>query len=252
MLVMSSGFQIDSSGGTGLLIPDSERASQRPGHGAGGDLPPIDWDDFGGGGGGGGDDEDSGESFEEESRSKRRSAAELGLGLGLVSIGILFLVFLAAYAYLARSADEWPPVDAPNAPLGLWLSTLVLVGSSFCMLKSVRAMARGREDVVLSWLLATLACGAVFLSLQIQVWAEMHRAGMLPSSHGYGAIFYSLTGLHGAHILAGVAYLTSLIIRVSRRREPRVTRTTVRLCGVYWHFMGVLWIVLFCALYLPL
>ena len=249
MMAMDSGFGMGSAGGTGLLAPERPRKKQR---GAGGDFPPIDWDDFGGGGGGG-DDDDEGSPEEEfgKNRPQPFESAEFGLGLGLVAIAMLFLVFLATYVFLARTAQEWPPHGSPRAPLGLWLSTLILLVSSGCMARAVRFGREGREPDAYRWLVLAFLGGVVFLAVQVHVWRGLHQAGLLPSSNGYGAIFYALTGLHGAHVLGGVAYLAALLLRMRKGGEPQLARRTVPLCGVYWHFMGVLWIVLFCVLYFP-
>ena len=248
---MSFAPQFDSSGGTGLLLPDPPLRKKR---GTGGNFPPIDWDDFGGvGGGGGGDDDDdfgddSGDGFGEQPSRKREIAAEFGLGLGLTAVAVLFLTFLGAYVYLASEAGEWPDAQISGAELRLWLSTAILLASSLCMATAVRAGRLGVESSVIPWLAAALLCSVMFLVAQAQVWRTLHIAGLLPSSNGYGAIFYTLTGLHGAHVLAGVAYLATLIVRLRQAKEPYLSRSTVRLCGVYWHFVGAIWLVLFCVL----
>lgn len=246
---MSFTSQFDSSGGTGLLVPDPPARKKRHG---GGDFPPINWDDFGGGGGGGGDDDDFdggfGDGFRENSSRRNAVAAEFGLGLGLAAISVLFLSFLGAYVFLATSAGEWPEAQIAGTPVGLWLSTAILLVSSVCMQTAVRAGRRGVEASVIPWLAAALLLSVFFLVAQVQVWRTLHLAGLLPSTNGYGAIFYTLTGLHGAHVLAGVAYLATLIVRLRSGQEPHLSRSTVRLCGVYWHFVGAIWLVLFCVL----
>ena len=250
--VMSSGFEMGSRGGGGLLAPERPRPTQR---GTGGDFPPIDWGDWDGFGGGGGDGDDgeghSGDEFRGKPPRSFEEAAELGLGLGLLAIGMLFVVFLATYVFMARSASEWPPADSPRTPLGLWLSTLILVASSICMSRAVREGREERKERSFRLLVLALLGGIAFLAIQIHVWRELHMAGLLPSSNGYGAIFYALTGLHGAHVLGGVAYLSMLLVRLRKGSEPQLGRSTVPLCGIYWHFIGVIWVVLFCVLYFP-
>jgi len=251
MLAMSFTTDIESGGGTGVLTPDSPLEKRR---GGAGNFPPINWDDFGGGGGGGGDDDEDGygEEFDGEfgGRPANRTfaAAEFGLGLGLVAIGTLFLSFLGAYYFLGRAAEGGEAARLPGAEAGLWLSTAVLLVSSVCMSTAVRAGREGAEATLISWLCAAFLGGVLFLCVQIQVWHTLHGAGLLPATNGYGAIFYTLTGLHGAHMLAGVTYLGTLIVRLRRGNEKHLARGTVKLCGVYWHFMGAVWLVLFCVL----
>ena len=246
MMAMNSSLEFDSGGGgTGVLVPTREPRRKRD---SGGDLPPIDWDDFGGGGGGGGGDDDAegGDESEEERGFDAISRADLGLSLGLVAISSLFLIFFAAYVFLARSAEAWPPLGSPRASLGLWLSTASLVVSSLCIARAKQASLRMERDLLLRWVLGTLFFGVLFIGLQLAVWRELHGAGLLPSSNGYGAIFYTLTGMHALHVLGGIVALASLTGRLWSGQE--LSQDSVRLCGVYWHFMGVIWIVLFSVL----
>ena len=73
----------------------------------------------------------------------------------------------------------------------------------------------------------------------------------MPSSNGYGAIFYSLTGLHALHIAGGIVYLGALLVRLTRTESSPLPYNAVRLCSIYWHFMGVIWLVVFSVLYFP-
>ncbi len=243
MLVMTFASEIGSSSGSGALILDRPSGKRPEKRGVGGDFPPINWDDFGGGGGD--DDEEPGEGFGESRKRHGQHVAEFGLGLGLAAIGSLFLVFLGAYFSLAYWSEDWPPAQLATAPAGLWVSTGMLIASSLCVAKAVRTR---EESGVMLWLSATLLFGILFLLAQVQVWHAMHTSGLLPSTNGYGAMFYTLTGLHGTHVLAGLAYVTTLLLRVRNSSSPRISPTTVRLCGVYWHFIGAIWLVLFCVL----
>ena len=80
--------------------------------------------------------------------------------------------------------------------------------------------------------------------LQVTLWAAVWSAGLVPASSGYAAVFFALTGLHALHVLGGLAFLTALL-----RRAAREGAVSLRHGAVYWHFMGVLWLVLFTLLY---
>ena len=252
-----------SPGSASTVAPPRRRGlpprRRREAH-SGDELPP----DFGDGDGGygrgpeddGGDDggDDSGDGGFE-----RGSRARLGLALAICGMSTLFAAFLIAYLLLRRNAPVWPPPGAPIPPRGLWASTLVLLASSASFAAAVRAArdnVRGVEargivggsrslSRALGW---TFALGLLFLVVQAILWREVLLGGRFAFSDAYGTIFYSLTGLHAAHVVGGLLFLGRVSARA--RREPASTRTllSVELCSTYWHFMDAVWIVLFCVL----
>lgn len=233
-----------SSAGGSTLAPPRRREKQRPRpdrEDLGGDEPPSDGDDgFGRGPGGGGGGEDGG--FDRDSR------ARLGLALAIFGMSTLFAAFLIAYLLLRKNAAVWPPPGAPIPPRGLWASTVVLVASSACFAAAVRAAEAGSARVAARRLAATLALGVLFLVVQGILWREVLTGGRFAFSDAYGTIFYSLTGLHAAHVVGGIAFLGRVLRRARREPSSPATLLSVRLCSIYWHFMDAVWIVLFTVL----
>lgn len=237
-------------GGTGVLDRPS-RGVRGEGDGPGRAGPPDDPGDSGGsGGGGGGWDWDGWRGPEPEPRRQPAppDAPLFALTLALIGISTLFLVFLGVWLMLRRSAAEWPPAGAPAPPHTLWLSTLLLAASSATMVRVTRAARDGRRGDARTWLGRSLGLGLVFLAVQVLLWRELARGGLLPSTSGYGAIFYALTGLHGFHVLLGLGFSARLLV-LARRPGASLPRTALRLNATYWHFMGALWAVLFVVLY---
>jgi cytochrome c oxidase subunit III len=218
---------------------------------SGDELPPDFGDgDDGGFGRGPGDGGDGDGGFE------RGSRARLGLALAIFGMSTLFAAFLIAYLLLRKNAPVWPPPGAPIPPRGLWASTLVLLASSTTFAGAVRAARAAARGIVgdgsrqrlaraLGW---TFALGVLFLAVQAILWRTVLLGGRFAFSDAYGTIFYSLTGLHAAHVVGGLLFLGRVSARA--RREPGSTRTllSVELCSTYWHFMDAVWIVLFCVL----
>jgi cytochrome c oxidase subunit 3 len=160
----------------------------------------------------------------------------------------LFAAFLVAYLLLRKNAATWPPPGAPLPPKGLWISTVVLLASSATIVaagraQDPRAMRRG--------LALTLALGFLFLVVQGILWREVFASGRFTFSDAYGTIFYSLTGLHGAHVIGGLVFLTRTLLRArsdpSGPSGPKM-RLALALCSTYWHFMDGIWLVLFAVL----
>lgn len=216
------------------------------GHGGSGDSG----DEGGWGGGGGGRWDSEGWKGPEPEPRRQQAPADaplFALSLGLMGISTLFLVFLGVWLMLRRSAVEWPPAGAPEPPRALWLSTLLLAASSGTMVRMTRAARAGDRGGTGRWLGGSLVLGLAFLAVQVFLWIELARAGLLPSKSGYGAIFYGLTGLHGFHVLLGLGFAAWLAVQT--RRAAALPRTALQLAATYWHFMGALWAVLFFVIY---
>jgi heme/copper-type cytochrome/quinol oxidase subunit 3 len=143
----------------------------------------------------------------------------------------------------------WPPPDQPALPIFLpALNTAVIAASSAAVALAVRAHARGRYRRASLGLGLGAGLGALFLGLQILVWVGLWRAGLLPAGGPYPSVFYALTAFHALHVVVGLAALGVLAIRA---RMPRgMTRSAVRLWGMFWHFVGVVWGALYVAVYL--
>jgi heme/copper-type cytochrome/quinol oxidase subunit 3 len=175
--------------------------------------------------------------------------AHVGMAVFLGSWAMLFAGLFFAYAFVRARAPVWPPLDAPPLPrLVPGLNTLAIAASSAAVIRAVRARELGRARSTAASLAVAAALGAVFLALQALVWTGLWRLGLQPSGGTYPSVFYAFTVFHALHVLVGLAALAWL---AARARSPAgVTRTDVRLWGWYWHFVGVVWGVLYVTLYL--
>jgi cytochrome c oxidase subunit III len=162
---------------------------------------------------------------------------------------MLFVGLFFAYAFVRARAPAWPPLDAPPLPRLLpGLNTLLVAASSAAMARAVRAEERRRSEAAAAALVITAVLGTAFLALQLVVWTGLWRAGLLPTGGPYPSVFYALTTFHALHVLVGLAALVALALRTGAGQPS--TRTGVRLWGWYWHFVGIVWVVLYATLYL--
>ncbi len=243
-------LDLHGGGGTGLTTPIRPEREKRRFRLDG--WPPFGWrggDDDGGGGGGDGDDDDE-QEFDPWEGLPRPGTSDLGMALALICICMLFVIFLGLYVLIRKSAVEWPPPGAPGPPNGLWASTAVLFLCSATLARGLAAHRRRQIGTLIKCLYASAALGVLFLALQAFLWRGLFLDGLLPSTNGYGAIFYALTGLHAIHILGGLGYLAKVVGGVHMDRARLGAETPLRLCGVYWHVMGAIWLVVFVVLYL--
>lgn len=186
----------------------------------------------------------------EEATPHARSMAWYGMVFFLASEAVFFANLIAAYLYLRVRAGQWPPAPYTHIEFERVIpivNTIVLLSSSFPMHFGARAIARGNSR--LGWKLIGLAAllGAIFLGGQAY---EYTHAAFGPSSGTFGSTFFVLTGFHGAHVTAGVIFLIVCATRAARGHFSKDKHFAVTAGEMYWHFVDVVWVVLFSVLYL--
>ena len=169
-------------------------------------------------------------------------AAKIGLGAFLAVVGSLFALFISAYFMREHLAADWRSVPVPNL---LWLNTGMLILSSVAMQLAQVAARQGEMNGVRTGLVAGGLSAVAFLVGQILAWQQLNAAGHFLASNPADAFFYLLTGLHGLHVLGGLVALGRTGEKVWRGFELDQVRSSVELCAIYWHFLLLVWLVLF-------
>lgn len=156
-------------------------------------------------------------------------------------------LFAAYFTLRAASSDGWPPegVELDTAVAGTF--TLALVLSSLTVQCSVRAVAHGRRSAFRWWMALTMVLALVFLANQAREWASL---GFSVSSHAYGSVVYVMTGFHGLHVAGGVAAMGLFLGRSTARRFGPADTPALEVVSAYWHFVDVMWLAMFAAIYL--
>jgi cytochrome c oxidase subunit 3 len=181
--------------------------------------------------------------------SSRVEAQFLGMLLFIISEVMLFGAFFTAYFFIRVVADTgWFPMDGKELPKVIaGVNTAVLVSSSFTMHWALEGARRGNRRAMQVGLLTTALLGLSFLAVQIN---EYVHIGFAPSDSAQGTIFYGLTGLHGAHVFVGLTLLTMATTRAFRGHFTPKEHRGVEVPGIYWHFVDVMWIVVYSTVYL--
>jgi cytochrome c oxidase subunit 3 len=181
--------------------------------------------------------------------SSRVEAQFLGMLLFIISEIMLFGAFFTAYFFIRVVADEgWFPIDGKELPkVTAGVNTAVLVSSSFTMHWALEGARRGNRRAMQVGLLTTALLGLSFLAVQIN---EYVHIGFAPSDNAQGTIFYGLTGLHGAHVFVGLTLLVMATTRAFRGHFTPKEHRGVEVPGIYWHFVDVMWIVVYSTVYL--
>jgi heme/copper-type cytochrome/quinol oxidase subunit 3 len=184
---------------------------------------------------------------------------KLGMWVFLLSEVMFFTSLIGTYIILRFAhPDHWTdPGVVLNVPLTA-VNTFFLICSSVTMVKAFAAIQQGDQKGLQKWLLATILIGASFVGIQIFEYTALSHEGFVPmldlyASEGgplYGATFYAMTGFHGAHVTIGVLCLIFVYIRALQGGYTLQDHEGVEVIGLYWHFVDLVWIILFTIVYL--
>jgi cytochrome c oxidase subunit III len=175
----------------------------------------------------------------------------LGMIIAIASFSMMFGALFFIYLGIRSRAPVWPPVATPRLPVGLAVAgTAAMIASSAAFARGARALHRGRPRALSPWVAATVVLGATFLGLQLAVLGALWRAGLRPSTGAYGSVFCGLTALHALHAAAGLVVLLIVLSRALAGAYTEHNIVRIRMCGIFWHFVDVVWILMFIAFYL--
>jgi cytochrome c oxidase subunit III len=185
-------------------------------------------------------------------RSPLEDAGAMGMYLLIAALGMLFAGSVVGYLVTRAAHQPWPPPGFPVLPRSLWLSTLAIVLCSATVQRALSAVRRGDLPALRRRLAITLALGIAFLALQTFAWYQVVAQIDQPTENfgPYLKLFYVLTGLHAAHVLAGLATLAVVTRRAWTGRYTASDHRGVRYSAIYWHFLDAVWCVLFAIVYL--
>ncbi len=188
----------------------------------------------------------------EANQSSRIDRQTLGILLFIVSEVMLFGAFFASYFFLREVSNPtgaWPPEGFELPKLVAGINTAILVSSSFTIHYALESIRRGNRAGLKLGLVATWMLGATFLFIQINEYVHL---GFSARDLSFGSIFYSLTGLHGAHVFVGLMLLTFATIRAFRGHfGPKAEdHLGVEVPGIYWHFVDIMWIIVYVTVYI--
>jgi cytochrome c oxidase subunit 3 len=184
----------------------------------------------------------------EAHQSSRVDARTLGMFLFIASEIMLFGSFFTAYFFVRVAAGTPWPTPGHSLPVFVaGVNTIILVTSSFTMHWALQAIKRGNRAGLQAGLTLTFLLGLTFLLTQIR---EYSRIGFAPYTDAFGTVFYCLTGLHGAHVFVGLTLLLAATIRSYRGHYSSGAHLGVEIPGIYWHFVDVMWIVVYTTVYI--
>lgn len=190
-----------------------------------------------------------------ESPLTPESWSKLAMWIFLAADAMSFGGLLAAYGALRYGSLDWP---IPANVLGIAMTgfmTFLLICSSVTMVKGLAAIQDGNSRRMCVFLGLTIFGGIIFLGMQAYEWTHLVHEGILLTENPWGAsqfgtTFYMTTGFHGCHVFGGVCYLSVILFQGLRGKYSRANWTSVETAGLYWHFVDLVWILVFTFVYL--
>jgi cytochrome c oxidase subunit 3/cytochrome o ubiquinol oxidase subunit 3 len=175
---------------------------------------------------------------------------KLAMWLFLASDCLFFGALISTYVLYRGQGIEGPfPHDVFDIPYTS-VSSFVLLGSSLTMVLALAAAQKRDFGRMRIWLLATALLGMTFVGGQVYEFTAFHREGLSLDGNLFGSTFFLLTGFHGAHVVIGILMLLSLVSFSYADKLPEDASFPVEMVGLYWHFVDIVWIVIFTVVYL--
>jgi len=174
----------------------------------------------------------------------RTPSMKIGLGVFLAVATSIFALFISAYL-IRMELNDWRPLAEPAL---LWANTTLLVLSSICLQWAVVAGRRDDYQTMLKGLLGGGVLAIAFLVGQLMAWNQLAATGMYLNTNPANTFFYLMTAIHGLHLLGGIYVWGRTMFRSKSGMEKDRVRLAVELCATYWHFLLVIWLVLFALL----
>ena len=171
-------------------------------------------------------------------------AERVALSFFLVIASVIFSLFTVSY-YIRMELPDWQPLSEPAQ---LWFNTALLVVSSILFPWARNIVARGEKRNLQTALIGAGVFAILFIVGQLMTWQSLQNAGLYMSSNPANAFYYVMTGLHAVHLLGGLWVWSRSSIRLLSGSEIKDIKLSVELCTVYWHFLLLVWLVLFALL----
>ena len=168
----------------------------------------------------------------------------------MIWLGSEFMFFsglFAAFFTIRANAAVWPPAGTKLDTYQALVFTFVLLASSPTMQFGVWAQERGERAKARAWVIASFLLGAAFLGNQMYEWTHVP---FRPRTNAYGSLFYIMSGLHGLHVLLGLVAMIALLFRMAGPKGDAGETPVFQAISYYWHFVDIVWIGLFSALFL--
>lgn len=169
----------------------------------------------------------------------------------LMSDAIIFALLFATYASMVGRTAGGPSGSALFSASNAFIETVVLLASSFTFGMAAVSLKEGRAKAIVAWLVVTLLFGLGFLGLELREFAGLVARAATPQTSGFLSSFFVLLSTHGLHVLVGIIWLVVMLVQIAKFGLTRQVRSRLLRLGLFWHFLDLVWVVIFTIVYLP-
>jgi cytochrome c oxidase subunit 3/cytochrome o ubiquinol oxidase subunit 3 len=179
---------------------------------------------------------------------KLPSRGIVGMVCLIIAEAAIFIIFVVAYVfYLGKSLSGPTPQTVLQFPV---LTTICLLSSSFTVMGAVSALHKDKSKLCSLWLALTVVLGMIFLCGTAHEWYHLiYHDGLTIRTNLFGTTFYSLVGLHAAHVVFGLCMLSLALLFSLRGRMTSIHTERLEVLSIYWHFVDAVWVVVFLVVY---
>jgi heme/copper-type cytochrome/quinol oxidase subunit 3 len=174
---------------------------------------------------------------------------KMSMAFFLASEAVFFGVLILAYLYYYPGYADEPNATTVLDPIITGLFTIALLASSFTLWRAQKSTEHGQQGALRLWLLATVVLGLVFILGQAWEYSQLARENVTISRSIFGTTFYTLTGFHGLHVIGGLLTLIILLGLALGGHLTQARSIAVETVELYWHFVDVVWVVIFAIVY---
>ena len=175
---------------------------------------------------------------------------KFAMWLFLATEVMFFTGLIGTYIVLRMGTPAWPNPENRLAVDITAANTFLLITSSWTMVRALQAIQAGDKKGLVRWLFGTIVGGTIFVSVQVYEYAELIRHGSTPDVDIFWSTFYAMTGFHGLHVVVGVIWLVCVWVSALRGSCTADSHLRIELAGLYWHFVDLVWVLLFTIVYL--
>ncbi len=163
---------------------------------------------------------------------------------------MFFVTLISTFLIYRGQSIKGPlPKDIFEVPL-VTLGTAILLFSSFFVVMALHGAQTGNRKKLLTWLSLTVLCGMFFAGMQVYEFNHFYHKGLGYSTNLFSASFYTLTGFHGAHVMLGTLWLATVLKDAWKGNLPPAKSLNLEIAALYWHFVDIVWVILFPVVYL--
>ena len=163
---------------------------------------------------------------------------------------MFFTGLIGTYLVLRIGAPSWPNPAERLAVDITAANTFVLIVSSWTVVRALQAIQKGDQGGLVKWLGISIVLGAAFVGVQVYEYIELFNHNAVPQQDLFWSTFYAMTGFHGLHVVVGVIWLICLWLGAVRGTYTKENHVRIELGGLYWHFVDLVWVLLFTLVYL--